>query len=120
MKRTLRPRNMHRSEISPDELNCLLQRLHAPDHIPEQEEDHVTVAAVCELTGAAEDEVWDLLERIREEDIEARVVERLRELEEPLYRVERPGFVDDSLTRPLISNRRRILNSVLDQLPKPG
>lgn len=51
----------------------------------------VTVEAVSEATGLPISQVVEALERLRESDEETRLMRTLRELEEPLYRVERPG-----------------------------
>lgn len=60
-------------------------------------DDSVTIRDVCELTGHSERVVREALEELREEDIRARLAQVLRELEAPLYAVERPGFSCDSL-----------------------
>lgn len=79
------------------ELAELLRRLDgmeaslAPD-------DAVTIRDVCELTGHSEREVKAALEELREEDLRARLATALRELEAPLYAVERPGFASDPLS----------------------
>lgn len=78
--------------VTPLELTALLSELHEPDSwMGEEDDDHVTVSAVAEATGHSETEIQDLLERLREEDKEIRLARALREMEEPLYRVERPG-----------------------------
>ena len=50
-----------------------------------------TLEAICELTGASRKRVLDLLQDVRRERREAKIAEALIELEEPLYRVERPA-----------------------------
>lgn len=110
----------HDEAIDPEELGVLLDRLHEVDEVPEGPDHHATVAAVCEATGQSFNRVWEVLEQIRREDMEARLSQRLREMEEPLYRVERPGFDRDPLSRHTASGRERTFNSLLDKLPKPG
>lgn len=60
-------------------------------------DDSVTVRDVVELTGKSLHEVEEALAKLREEDHRARLATVLRELEAPLYSVERPGFVKDNL-----------------------
>ena len=91
--------DMREDEISLDELKLLMERLHAPEPEAADPPDHVaTVEAVCEATGESEERVWQVLKQIREEDLQSRVSERLREAEEPTYRVELPGFEEASLS----------------------
>lgn len=90
-------RQGHEFQEEPDtvtslELTALLHELHEPDSwLSDQDDDNVTVSAVAEATGHSETEIQELLERLREEDKEIRLSRALREMEEPLYRVERPG-----------------------------
>ena len=115
----------HRTEtrgsslITPEELTELLHRLHSEDATRDIVDDQVTVAAVCEATDESQERVWLLLEEIRRDDIESRLAEKLREAEEPLFRVERPGFTSDPLSKPTWSNRQRAFSSILDHLPRP-
>jgi hypothetical protein len=108
-----------RSEaIDARELQELLNRIYPLERTPGDlvPDDHATVAAVCEATGESEDRVWDLLTAIRREDMEARLAERIREAEEPLYRVERPGFQRDPLQGLPFFRRTRAFESELDNL----
>jgi DNA-binding transcriptional ArsR family regulator len=70
------------------ELRAVLDELHR-DLMPELQEDHghVTLEEIAEATGASPTEVEEAVRRVRR----ARMAEVLRELEEPTYRVERPG-----------------------------
>lgn len=107
--------------IEAEELRALLERLHAPAPPVEQPDHYATVTAVCEATGHTAEEVWRVLEKLREEDMEARLAQRLREVEEPLYRVERPGKSEDPLSSATLMGRRRMFNSILDTVPRtPG
>jgi hypothetical protein len=106
--------------INPAELRALLERLHAEDAEPEPDDDHTTVAAVCEATGEDEKRVWELLETLRREDLEERISRRLAEAEEPLYRVERPGTSQDPLSRKTWVGQQRAITTVLDHLPRPN
>lgn len=78
------------------ELIDLLRRL-ALLEVETQLDDSVTVRDVCELTGESERRVRETLAEMREQDYRARVAQALRELEAPLYSVERPGFSQDPL-----------------------
>lgn len=100
--------------VQADELLPLLERLQTP-HLPKElPDDYATVAAVAEAIGCSESEVWDALNNLRNEDLEARLAERLREAEEPLYRVERPGLNPEP---PTFIGRQRAFQSILDTLP---
>jgi len=78
------------------ELNDLLRRL-AYLETQAKLDDSVTIRDVCELTGHSDRVVRDALAQLRETDHRARLAEVLRELEAPLYSVERPGFASDPL-----------------------
>lgn len=86
--------------LTVDEARAILEQIHLQEHLnafqpePKVRDDEVTIAAVCEMTGRPDYEVRKILEQIREEDLAAELARRLREAEEPLYRVERPGFED--------------------------
>lgn len=107
-------------EISLDELKVLMERLHAPEPEPDDSTpDHAaTVEAVCEATGESEERVWQVLRQIRDEDLQTRLSERLREAEEPTYRVERPGFERDPLAALNFIRRTKEFDSALDELGK--
>lgn len=105
--------------IQPDELQQLLLLLHAPETPIEKPDAYATVAAVCEATGESSHRVWEVLEQIRQEDLEARIQQRLQDAEEPLYRVERPGDYRDPLDSTTnILARRRAVKTILDKLPR--
>ena len=105
--------------IEPAELHSLLMRLHLPEPVSYGSDEYATVAAVCEATGESEQRVWEVLRQIREEDISSRIEQRLREAEEPLYRVERPGFERDPLdTTTNLLARRGAIRTILDGLPR--
>lgn len=100
--------------LADDEIAPLLQRLTAEEV---DEPVVTTVRDVAEATGLSEEEVRAALREMRR----ARLSEELRILEEPLYRVERPGHADsDPYARYLA--RERTLNTILDRpatIPKP-
>lgn len=62
-----------------------------------QLDDSVAVQDVCELTGHPLHVVREALEELREQDMRARLAIALREIEAPLYAVERPGPSSDPL-----------------------
>lgn len=101
--------------IEPQELRPLLEQLHSPETSVHQVDERATVAAVSEATGLPETQVWDALHKLRSEDLQARLAERLREAEEPLYRVERPGFTAET---PTFLGRQRAFQSILDTVPR--
>jgi hypothetical protein len=106
------------AQVSPEELTRLLERLEGLD---EPVSDHAsTVSAVVEATGYSSRRVWEALQQIRSEDLEARLAAKLRELEEPLYRVERPYNPAEKPLAASYAHRHRILRSLLDDLPRPG
>lgn len=101
------------------ELRLVLERLDAVhEPIVEDVDHHATVAAVCEATGASRARVWEILEQIREDDLEARIALRIREAEEPLFRVERPGHTSEPISTARLSTRRRTFESLLDHVKR--
>lgn len=107
-------------ELTLEELKVLMERLHAPEPEPvDKTPDHAaTVEAVCEATGESEERVWQVLRHIREEDLQTQLADRLREAEEPTYRVERPGFERDPLAALNFIRRTKEFDSALDELGK--
>jgi len=102
-------------ELTADEVRRLLERLEGIESAEEPTDIFATVNAVCEATGESPALVRQLLDDIRREDLAARVTTKLRELEEPLYRVERPGFeTRESATQTYLA-RQRTLNTILDR-----
>jgi hypothetical protein len=104
--------------LTPGELHELLHRLHCQEDEAVPADPYATVAAVCEATGEPPQRVWDVLQRMRDEDLRSRVEQRLKEAEEPLYRVERPGFSQDPLGRGSLAGRERAVTTILDRLPR--
>ncbi|MBS1714838.1 MAG: hypothetical protein JST30_10945 [Armatimonadetes bacterium] len=111
-------------QINPDELQWLLNvfdgsfcdDLHASTG---PSDDSVTVEAVAEATGRSKSEVLDALERLRAEDAERRLSLALRELEEPLHRVERPGHAEpDPLAQHFRMPKGQSLSPLLDDLAR--
>ncbi|HRJ26072.1 MAG TPA: hypothetical protein PLO61_01005 [Fimbriimonadaceae bacterium] len=82
-------------QVRDEELGELLERLHASDRsMAALEQDHSDTHAIrslCEVTGRSEAEVLQVLQEVRRERREAELARRLLELEEPLFRVERPS-----------------------------
>ena len=90
-----------------DTLKELLARLHEVDHYhPVSRTEKVTVEDIAEALDLDPEFVAQQLEIILDEHRAARVSGVLRELEEPLYRVERTGHtVHDPLGNPLYKLR---------------
>ena len=82
-------------------------------------DDWVTVEAVAEATNRSTAEVHEALEKLRSEDAEHRLSLALRELEEPLHRVERPGHSNpDPLAQHFRIPRGQSLSPLLDDLAR--
>lgn len=107
-------------ELTPAELTALLLRLEGIESQKELSDSYATVAAVCEATGESPHRVAALLEDIRSEDMKARVLARLRELEEPTFRVERPGHESQSSATQTYLAREQTLSTVLEKHVKPA
>jgi len=102
--------------VREDELLPLIDRLYEQQFKSELEVDHtVTVDSVVEATGMSVNDVVAALTALREE----RLSRVLRELEEPLFRVERasPNNADPLSSAPPLArlNTRR---TILDDLPR--
>jgi len=108
--------------IGPDELQRLLNEFDGWTDLADNAEttdDQVTVEAVAEATGRSRAEVLEALERIRAEDAELRLSLALRELEEPLHRVERPGHAEpDPLAKHFRMPQGQSLSPLLDDLAR--
>lgn len=98
-----------KSEIASDEeLRILLERLQRAETLEEEtaryhELGKITVEDVAEAVGMHPDVVAQELDAMHQEWMESRVSGVLRELEEPLYRVERPGVeIKSGLDSPLL------------------
>jgi len=98
--------------ITESEVGLILEKLNSPK--PSQNDP--TLEAICELTGASPTTVLELLQEIRRKDREARLVEAMIELEEPLYSVERP--TTEPKGDPLMGYawKQRQASSLLDEL----
>lgn len=80
--------------------------------------DHITVEDIAEALDLDPLEVAKVLKEIHEEHEYARVAGALREMEEPLYRVERPGHAEqDSLNNPVY--RLRSVQILTERIAKP-
>lgn len=104
------------------ELVELINRLQDDTHRLNQpvvsRSDKVTVEDVAEALDLDPEEVARVLKEIHEEHEYARVAGALRELEEPLYRVERPGHsANDSFANPLY--KLRSIQMLTERVAKP-
>jgi len=81
---------MEPHSLSADELRQVLHELHADEYGGEIKPDGVQVRDICELTGVDEARIIEIIQHVRHEDREARLVQALAEMEAPLYSVERP------------------------------
>lgn len=103
-----RPSNPKSEIESDEELRLLLERLHRADSLEEEAERYhqlgkITVEDVAEAVGMHPDVVAQELDSMHQEWMESKVAGVLRELEEPLYRVERPGTeIKSGLDSPLL------------------
>lgn len=77
-----------------EELRELLARLHGEDSELPRRTEKVTIYDVAEALGATPESVAEALDQIHQEHHEARIATVLRELEEPLYRVERASPIN--------------------------
>lgn len=77
-----------------EELRELLLRLHGEESELPRRTEKVTIHDVAEALGVTPESVAEALDQIHQEHHEARVASVLRELEEPLYRVERASPVN--------------------------
>ena len=105
--------------ISDQELQAVLQAIEEEQfvkatHDASPYDEWVTVDAICEATGHNPTEVSRILYQHRRAILASRISERLRELEEPLYRVERPGHHKPDSSAPVI--RVEQINTILDKL----
>ncbi|MFM9871855.1 MAG: hypothetical protein ACKVQS_00155 [Fimbriimonadaceae bacterium] len=110
---------LHSSLISDDELREVLQNLEEQElrleaHEASPYDDWVTIKAICEATGHSENEIEGVLYDIRRANLASKISERLRELEEPLYRVERPGHSRPDPSAPAL--RIAQIDTILDKL----
>lgn len=87
-------------------------------HVASPYDDWVTIDSIAEATGHPESEIERVLFEIRRENMASRISERLRELEEPLYRVERPGHHRPDASAPAI--RIAQINTILDRILPEG
>lgn len=119
-------RHEHESEnsLTKDEVRAVIIALHErmglSDPVEEaQAADEVTVTDIAEAVGLSTSDVENALRRIRGSR-EAELAKVLRELEEPLYRVERPGFAPpDPLSRHIPWRAQELNSSILNDVPKP-
>ncbi len=110
-----------RNLVSPDELRDVLQRLSGVDQgeIPHPD-GYVTAEAIAEATGYTVESIQEILDHLRDQDRQAELARRLRELEEPIYRVERPGIPpNDPLSTYNPMRRTQMMSDLLDSLPHP-
>ncbi|RYG39495.1 hypothetical protein EON81_00650 [bacterium] len=97
--------------LESDEIEPLLLRL-SPGEPEVEAPVQTTVRDVAEATGLTEKEIREALREVRR----SRLSEELRTLEEPLFRVERPGSGPRSDVADYLA-RERTLNTLLDRMP---
>jgi hypothetical protein len=112
-------KNLKSQLISANELKDVLQAIEEQQFGDRAREvspydEWVTVKSICEATGHSESEIETVLLAIRRENLASKVSERLRELEEPLYRVERPGHHKPDPSAPAL--RIQQINTILDRI----
>ncbi|MFZ4506969.1 MAG: hypothetical protein ACOYON_04645 [Fimbriimonas sp.] len=100
----------------------LLERIHQREsalaEITQSHPNQVTVEDIAEALDLDPEEVARELEQMHREHREARISGVLRELEEPLYRVERPApSSQDSMSNPLL--KMRSIRTLSDRLNAP-
>ncbi|RYG46218.1 hypothetical protein EON79_10695, partial [bacterium] len=94
--------------LNSGEIAPLLLRL-SPGEPEFEAPNRTTVRDVAEATGLSESEIRLALREVRR----SRLSEELRILEEPLYRVERPGIAPRNDVTDYLA-RERTLNTLLD------
>lgn len=93
------------------ELHALLERLHAAQQLldeppsPHEEDHRVHVEDVAEALDLPVETVLEALTKLRSESHEARIAAAIRDLEEPLYRVERPSTDATPKSDPILRSR---------------
>ena len=100
------------------ELRELLDRLHASQGLVDEvhaasPEEKVTVEDIAEALGMHPEDVARELARLHQEHREARLHGALKELEEPLYRVERPAVSGGDKLDPIF--RLRSVQMLMDR-----
>lgn len=105
--------------ISKKELQAVLKAIEEEQfvdatHSISPYDDWVTIESICEATGHRPHEVAQILYEHRRAELASRISDRLRELEEPLYRVERPGHHKPNSSMPGL--RVEQVNTILDRL----
>lgn len=110
--------------MSSSELRLLLERIEPRDEFADAldrkiPDDTVTVHSISEATGLHPEDVLDMLCEIRQRHAEAGLADRLRQLEEPTFRVERPGHAphDHFKSHPPLT-RVGIFSSILEDVVK--
>ena len=108
------------NELSPAEIRQVLEELHSRVGLNDRVEeartaDATIIADISEATGFPLQMVCDAVEAVKRGDREAEISRVLRELEEPLYRVERPGHsTPDPLSRHFPWAQKKLTSSILD------
>lgn len=94
---------------SDEEARALIKRLdnlhREMDTYPECPNNHITVEDIAEALHLPVDHVLGELNRMRAEDSQAHFNQVLRELEEPLHRVERPGTAQSDRLDPIFRTK---------------
>lgn len=118
MAQEFRPDSEFSRKLNAGELRTLLERLGEVDLEPPGSEEP-TVEDVAEALGHEPQFIENMLREQRAIDRESRISEALREMEEPLYRVERPGLnQSDPMSRHNPIHRQRVITTILDHLPR--
>jgi hypothetical protein len=116
------------SGLTPAQVRLVLEELHArmglhDERTPDRDVDGAMIADIAEATGLSIPTVCEAVEAVQRGDREAEVSRVLRELEEPTFRVERPGHAaHDPLSRHFPWASKKITSSILDdvrQVDKP-
>lgn len=94
-----------REIVTEDELRSLLLRLDGLGASETSGEGPITVEDVAEALDMDPQHVARELAAMHQERAEARLSQAMRELEEPLYRVERPATTQPHLTDPIFRLR---------------
>lgn len=109
-----------RDLVNATELHLLLERLEGIQELLTPEEEGASLDAISEATGYSRDHIDHVLQEIRREDMAERVRERLREMEEPLYRVERPTTEKRQDIMLDYFSREATVSTILDKVqPRP-
>lgn len=111
-------------EVSSAELRQVLEAIEPCDEFAaaldrDIPDDRVTVESISEATGVSPEDVFEILCKVRQQHSEAMLVDRLRKLEEPTFRVERPGHTPlDHFRSHAPLHRANFFSSILEDVVK--